>query len=252
MNKLAGTLFVRNGIQYDYCFMESINCLLEFCDYVVVVDAGSDDGTLEKIQIIDSPILKVISLPKSDWDGQQGKEKLNYFTNVAIQEIDRMGFQYNFNLQADEIVHENSYDAIRRAIQNDSEGYLCKRVNLWKSPYLQLDVPQHRKPCSDVVLRLAKSNYRSYGDAESINAPAEYGFIEQIKIYHMGFVRKREIMKSKIINMQCGVFGMENYDGKLDKEELFNPDLWFNPEEDLIPISEPLPKIIENWAFERR
>ena len=67
----------------------------------------------------------------------------------------------------------------------------------------------------------------------------------------MGFVRKREVMRGKIINMQVDVFGMEHYDSKLDESELFNPDLWFDPKTDLKPIDEPLPAIIQNWAKER-
>lgn len=46
--KIAGTTFIRNGETYDYCYLETIQCLLEFCDHVFVVDAGSGDGTLEK------------------------------------------------------------------------------------------------------------------------------------------------------------------------------------------------------------
>ena len=251
MNKLCGTLFIRNGIEFDYCFKESIQCLLEFCDYVIVVDAGSDDGTLEELQKIDSPILKIISLPKSDWENQHGKEKLNFFTNVAIQEADRLGFTWNFNLQSDEIVHEDSYAAIREAIQYDHESIMCTRVNLWKSPYLQLNVPHSRMPCSSQILRLAKTSCRSYGDAESLQAnTCTFDYVEKIRIYHMGFVRKKEVMKSKIINMQENIFNVP-HDIKLDMEEVFNPDLWFNPEIDLKPITEKLPKIIEKWAQER-
>lgn len=254
MNSICGVQFVRNGIQYDYCFEESIQSMLECCDFVVVVDAGSTDETLEKLYAIDNPLLKIISLPNSEWDGQQGtgKSKLCYFTNIAIQEADRLGFSYVLSVQSDEVIHEISYAAIRNAVQDNDEGYLIRRVNLWKSPYLQLSVPKNRLPCSDYVLRLAKVNYRAYGDAESLNAPANEDYTKSIRMYHMGFVRKKEVMRDKIINMQCGVFEMENYDPKLDKAELFNPDFWFNPEEDLIPISEPLPKVIEKWAFERR
>ena len=50
--KLAGTIFIRDGIKYDYCFKESIQCLLEFCDHVFVVDAGSTDGTIEELTVL--------------------------------------------------------------------------------------------------------------------------------------------------------------------------------------------------------
>lgn len=249
MNKLCGTLFVRNGIEYDYCFMEAIQSLMDVCDYTIVVDVGSDDGTLEQLQTILHPCFKLISLPKSDWDNQHGKEKLAYFTNVAIQEADRMGFQYTFNLQADEILDPASIDVIRIAMQQNAEGVLCKRINLWQSPYLELNVPNSKMPCSPVVLRLAKTSYRSYGDGESIDAPARRDFISMIKIWHMGFVRKRDIMKRKVINMQENVFGI-NHDEKLDGSDIFIPQRWFS-DSDLKPISTELPKVIQKWAKER-
>jgi len=290
--KLAGTLFVRNGIEHDYCFVEAIKCLLEFCDHVFVVDAGSDDGTLEEIirikgseidkyklislgvgsasnhffkSSIDDKNIKrttystwssnkitIISFDKDEWENHKGKEKLSYFTNVAINAAKEAGYEYQFNLQADEIVHEKSYSEIRNCLNDNDEGYMCKRINLWSSPYMQLDVPLNRMPCSTSIVRLAKTNYLSYDDAENVGVPLVNTYFEGgIRIYHMGFVRRREVMKSKIINMQCNVFGMEHYDAKLDQAEIFNPDLWFHPQNDLRPIDEPLPKLIQEWAKER-
>lgn len=254
MDKLCGTLFVYRGNTFDYCFKEAIQCLLEFCDHVVVA-AGGDDGTLEDVMEIaekNEGKINVIVITKEEWESKSGKEKLNYFTNAAIQYADSLGFQYNFNLQADEIVHEKSYAAIREAIQTNEESYMCTRVNLWRTPYMQLNVSQERKPCSTQVLRLGKISCRSYGDAESLMAhTCTFDFTDRIRIYHMGFVRKQEVMRSKIINMQVDVFGMEHYDSKLDESELFNPDLWFDPKTDIKPIDEPLPKLIQDWAKER-
>lgn len=247
---LAGTLFIFNGNRYDYCFKEAIQCLLEFCDHVVVA-AGGDDRTLNDVLSIASDRLTVIKISQETWDAEHGKEKLNYFTNVAIQHAEGLGYEYQFNLQADEILHEKSYAEIRKAIESGADGYLCKRINLWQSPYLQLDVPQERKPCSTEIIRLTKTKYRSVDDAENIAVPLADRYYENgIRIYHMGFVRKREVMKVKIINMQCNVFGMADYDKKLNESDIFNPNLWFDGD-DLKPIDEPLPKLIKNWAKER-
>lgn len=248
--KLAGTLFIRNGIEHDYCFVEATKCLTEFCDHVFVVDAGSDDGTKEVLLKMNPD--KITLIFRNDWEEVKGKEKLNFFTNIAIKKAQEEGYEYQFNLQADEIISEKSYAEIRKAISDGDEGYMCKRINLWASPYMQLDVPLNRMPCSTSIVRLAKTKYRSYDDAENVGVPLVNTYFEGgIRIYHMGFVRKREVMKSKIINMQCNVFGMEHYDAKLDQAEIFNPDLWFNPQTDLRPIDEPLPKLIQQWAKER-
>jgi len=248
--KLAGTLFVYNGIQHDYCFVEAIKCLLEFCNHVFVVDAGSNDGTKEVL--LEMNLDKITLIFRNDWEEVKGKEKLNFFTNIAIKKAQEEGYEYQFNLQADEIVHEKSYFEIINCLHDSDEGYMCKRINLWSSPYMQLDVPLSRMPCSTSIVRLTKTKYRSYDDAENVGVPLVNTYFEGgIRIYHMGFVRRREVMKSKIINMQCNVFGMEHYDAKLDQAEIFNPDLWFHPQNDLRPIDEPLPKLIQEWAKER-
>lgn len=250
--KLAGTLFVRNGKQFDYCYTESIKCLLEFCDHTFVVDAGSDDGTDEDILSISEGNDKItfIRLPPAEWHSQHGKEKLNYFTNVAIVAAEKAGYEYQFNLQSDEIVHEKSYDAIRNAIETGKEGFMCTRINLWKDAYHYLNVPHERKPCSSEIIRLTKSYCRSVGDAESVDAQCIMDYVNDIHIWHYGFVRKREVMRAKVINMQRDVFGME-YDKKLDQEELFNPDLWFDPKTDLSIINYPHPKIMLDWIKDR-
>lgn len=250
MKRLGGTLFVRNGVQYDYCFKEAIMSLKEFCDEVIVVDAGSDDiGTIEVLKTLEDSKTKIIYRDKEEWFEQHGREKLAFFTNKAIEHLTS---EWNFNLQADEIVHEKSYDTIHKAINSGlAEAYMCSRVNLWQSPYLQLNVEHERMPCSKEIIRLTKSCYRSWGDGESIDAQCIYDFVRSIKIYHMGFVRKREVMKGKIINMQEAVFEMGSHDAKLDGDDMFHPELWFDPKKDLRPIDEPLPILIQQWAKER-
>ena len=249
---LGGSIFVRNGVMYDYCFKESILSLLEFCDKVSCVVVEGEDETETIVQKLESENknLIVTYLPQQEWDNQQGKaqSKLCYFTDVAISKLDT---DYNFYQQADEILHENSYSKVREVIESNAPAYFCSRINLWKSPYLRLDVPQNRKPCSTEIIRLAKTEYRSYGDAESLAVPtADESCVNDIKMYHMGFVRKREVMKAKVINMQEGVFEMANHDIKLDGSDIFQPELWFD-DNDLKLIDEPLPLLIQNWAKER-
>jgi hypothetical protein len=251
--KLAGTLFVFNGDLYDYSYMEAIQCLLEFCDYVIVA-AGGEDNTHRSASYIANKNyekMKVIHITKDHWGSQHGQEKLNYFTNICIAEAQRIGCEYQFNLQADEIVHEKSYPEIRKAISTGAEGFLIKRINLWQDCYHRLDVPHERMPCNTSIVRLAKTVHRSYGDAESLAVPyADAYFYNSIVMWHYGFVRKKEVMKDKIINMQCAVFEMADYDKKLNECDIFDSTLWFN-ESDLKIIDSPHPKIMKEWIKTR-
>jgi hypothetical protein len=251
MNKLCGISIAMMANKYDYCVKESIISMLPICDYVIVCYVESNDGTLELLKSIKSDKIEILELTLNDWNLYNSCERLSYITNIGIQKADKLGFQYILSLQADEILDPSSFPAIKAALNVGAEGYLCTRINLWKSPYLELSVEHNRLPCSRYISRLAKSCYRAYSDAESIGVQSVEDFVHHIKIWHMGFVRKREVMKSKIINMQVGVFSMSNYDSKLDQCELFNPDLWFDPKNDLTPITGELPIIIQEWAKER-
>jgi hypothetical protein len=253
---LGGSLFIRNGDKYDYCYLQSIECLLQFCDKVVVcvVPTGEDGdwttyNTINKFgDQIASGKLYVRVMDDEHWKrmGFQTKHRLSIFTNYAIEMLDT---DYVFNLQGDEIVDPSSYESIRLAVQEGYDGYLCKRINLWGSPYTQLNVAHHRKPCSTEIVRLAKTCYRAYDDAESLAAPWVDRDADKIKIWHMGFVRKREVHPAKIREMQGNIFKC-GVDSKLEGMEVFDPLKWFGPD-DLIPIEGELPPLIRQWAKER-
>lgn len=65
----------------------------------------------------------------------------------------------------------------------------------------------------------------------------------------MGFVRNKNVMKAKVINMQENVFGID-HDPKLDKSDVFDSELWFSGNE-LSPITEEHPKFIKDWIKTR-
>lgn len=249
---LGGTLFIYNGISMDYCFLEAVKCLRDLCDYVVVLDAGSDDGTQEALQESCSDCSLVL-LDGADWAEQKGKEKLNYFSNMALDQLvkARPDIDYHINLQGDEIIHQDSFPFIRQAMETNASGFLNRRYNLWKDPYHMLNVVQSRKPCSSEIIRLAKPQYRSIGDAESlaIDPPLNIDFLDRIEFFHMGFVRDPTIMKRKVVHMQEEVFGMD-HDKKLDLSDKFEPLDYFS-EDDLVPIRKPLPIYVRQWAQER-
>jgi len=245
--RLGGTQFVIDGLTYDYCFKESIQSMQEFCDEVVIVDAGSRDGTVEVLKTLENEKTKIIYLDREEWDSLHGWAKLNHFSNKAIAELTA---EWNFYQQSDEVVHEKCHKSIREAVDyGTAEAYLVSRINLWNTPYEMLNVKGNRNPCSTQVIRLAKSQYMTGGDAESIYAPASGAYLDRIRIYHFGFVRNKEVHADKIRNMQANVFEV-GVDKKLDGMTTFDPSKWFGPE-DLLPVPEILPAIMDQWCLER-
>lgn len=247
MKTLGGSTFIYNGFKYDYCFLETIQCLKELCDQLVICAIPSDDGTIEAIKPLLDDKTRLILVDEELWHATKGKERLSYFSNIAMANLNTY---WNFYLQCDEILHQDSFPVIRKAIEKDSEGFMCTRFNLWRDCYSMLNVKGERNPCSPQVIRLAKAHARCVDDAESLRAQASFEFVNDIQIFHMGYVRKREVMKSKIQHMQVEVFQMSDYDKKLDAHELFQPMDYFEPHE-LVTIPKPLPKWIQAWAAQR-
>lgn len=247
MKKLGGTIFIRNAIQQDYHIEESVQCLKDLCDEVIICDAGSDDGTDKLVEGLQDKKTRVILCPKEMWEEQKSQSKLAYFTNVAINALNS---EWNINLQSDEIIGEDCFPAIWEAIDKDNEGYFCHRVNLWGNSQYFLHVPESRLPVGESIIRLAKTKYQSIVDAQSLDAPASYEYIHKIKIYHTGFIRDKTKHMVKIENMMCNIFGwgMDEKLKSMGKE--FDPWVHFS-KEDIHPIQEPLPKYITKWAKER-
>lgn len=246
--KLGAVMFVHNGIELDYCFKETIENMKAFADQVVVLDAGSTDGTAEECLKYADEKTVVVCLGEDDWNEQRGKEKLAYFQNQAKKYLDT---EYYMCIQADEVLHQDSFPMIRAAMTTGLPAFMCHRANLWFNPWRELTVPQGRKPCSSQVIRLALTEFNSTGDGESFDCPQVcFDYVNFIRIYHMGFVRDREIMKRKVIYMQEKVFETP-HDKRLDEDDKFNPHRYFDYDLDTKPIPEDLPIHIQEWAMVR-
>lgn len=167
--------------------------------------------------------------------------------NVAISSLKT---DWCMTVQADEVVHERSFDNIRNAIEQDVDSYLCRRYNMWCDPLSHLVVEQSKKPCSDAVIRLARTKYRCFGDGESIMAPFThvYGRPESMEIYHTGYVRDqiKNVAKSKAVLVD--IFGMDMDKRIGDKFDYKNFPFQGN---DIQPVPLPLPKYIKDWCRQR-
>src|SRR5947209_17722105 len=83
--KISGFTFIRNGVELGYPFVPSIRSLLPLCDEVIVNVPRSTDGTLEAVQAIIDPKIRII---KSDWDENEraGDPILRRHTDLALEQ----------------------------------------------------------------------------------------------------------------------------------------------------------------------
>jgi hypothetical protein len=251
--RIGGATMAWNAISQDYCIIETLECLYELCDEISIAMGGDDHTpTLvhDWLQRKDWSKKRILwyNISQEEWDQQQGREKLSWFSNIALSVLKT---DMNIYLQADEIIHERSFDAIRQCAESDQEAFLVTRLNLWASPYWYLDVPPERKPVSTEVIRMGKPHLRCVDDAESLHGMTVLHSALPVKIFHMGFVRNKYKHIDKIIHMQKDVFLMD-YDKRVhDCKDGFDPWAFGFTPEDIKMIEEPLPKFIQAWAKER-
>jgi len=133
---VSGFTFIRNGIRYDYPFLESIRSALPLCDELIVMAGNSDDDTRRSLETIASDKLKIYD---SVWDDslREGGRVLAIETDKAMDRIAPQA-DWALYLQGDEVLHEASIPAIRQAMvdnlgRKDVEGLLFDYLHFYGS-----------------------------------------------------------------------------------------------------------------------
>ena len=200
--KIAGFTFVRNAIKYDYPIIEAITSILPICDELVVAVGNSEDGTLELIQSIDSPKIKII---ETIWDDslREGGRVLAVETDKALAAISPDA-NWCFYIQGDEVVHEKYLPVIKKAMEDnlhkpEVEGLLFKYLHFYGSYNYVADA--HRWYRREIRVVRNTGNVLSYRDAQGFrtkdNQKLKVKLIDAF-IYHYGWVKPPEIQKEKI------------------------------------------------------
>lgn len=200
--KVCGFTFVRNGIRFDYPVVESILSILPICDSFVVAVGNSDDDTLQLIRNLKSPKIRII---ETIWDDtlREGGRVLAVETDKAFQSIEGE-YDWAFYLQADEVVHERSLPAIKKAMEenlsNDQvEGLLFNYFHFYGSyDYVGQAYSWCRREVR--VIRNWKDIF-SYRDAQGFRKkPNEKLKVKLIDadIFHYSWVREPKALQAKL------------------------------------------------------
>ena len=201
--KVSGFTFIRDGVRLDFPFIESIKSILPVCDEFVVNVGDSSDGTLEKVEDISDPKIKVIN---SHWDEKLFvKGKINAVeTNRALS---RCEGDWAFYLQADEVVHEKWLPVIVEAMRSNLDdlriqGLLFDYVHFW-GDYYRYQVA-HGWYTSEVRIIRNGIGIQSWASAQGFRLNGEKLLVAHTgaRIYHYGWVRDPRIMldKQKALN----------------------------------------------------
>ncbi len=133
---VSGFTFIRNAVKFDYPAEASIRSLLPLVDELIVCLGNSEDNTAALIDRINSPKIRIIH---STWDDtlREGGRVLAVETNKALDAVSTQA-DWCFYLQADEVIHEDDYPAIRKAMEEHLknpavEGLLFDYIHFYGS-----------------------------------------------------------------------------------------------------------------------
>ncbi len=195
--KISGFSFGRNLIELDYPVVESITSVLPLVDEFVFAAGDSRDETTELVKSIGSPKIKVIH---TTWDDSMRKDGLifSHQANLAFQECTG---DWAIFVNADEVIHEKDYEAIRDSLKKNDEKReilaLIFRYYHFDGDYWSTNPWRYHReiravrrdgraePCGDM------SGFRCSADKVYIKSgPADRWADSGAYIYHYGWVRK--------------------------------------------------------------
>lgn len=202
--KIYGLAFVKNGVKFDYPFIESLDSLSPLVEKTYINVGIGDDGTLEKLQKRDD--LKIIQV---DWDESRTDKGhiLSDMTNIALQKLReevKDPEAWVIYLQSDEVLHEQDYPKIKEDIQKANEqGHDVLRfryLHFWQKHNI-VTLNERWYPIEIRAFKLhTKTPILSHGDAQTFENWTS-AFDTDAHIYHYGHVREEKAYKQKMERM---------------------------------------------------
>ncbi len=195
---ISGFSFIRNGVRFDYPFLESLSSILPLCDEFIVAVGKSEDETLTRIQSLGDSRIKIM---ETVWDDtlRTGGTVLAQQTNIALRHAQG---DWAFYLQGDEIVHEKDLPAIRASMEKyrdnlSVEGLLFNFIHFYGSyRYIGDSRKWYRHE-----IRVVRNNIgvESWRDAQGFRIDSRKMRVKPVSasIYHYGWVKLPSIQLRK-------------------------------------------------------
>lgn len=201
--KISGFTFIRNGSTLGYPYLESLTSLLSLCDEVVVAVGAGQDDTLERLQALNNPKLRLIP---TVWNEAMQDRGYVYAQQKMIAHFNCTG-DWAFYLEGDEVLHEHDIPLLRTTLEKylhvpEVEAIVFDYLHFYGSPHTLATSPMwyRRAP------RIIRNSIRSYSPdglffvVMDKNKRGRYprAALAGVPIYHYGHVRKVSQMQDKI------------------------------------------------------
>jgi hypothetical protein len=244
--KISGFSFARNADTLGYPLAESILSVLPICDEFIIAVGRGDEGdrTRQLVEGVGSPKIRIIETSWSDRDTLKG---LIYSqqTNIALAECTG---DWCFYIQADEVLHEQFLDALRRRCEEllnvkQAEGLLFG----YKHFYGDYEHCQDGHRWYPFEIRIVRNGIgvASIGDAQSFRCHGKKLKVAyaNAEMFHYGYVRNPRLMQRRNAEIGTTYLGAETAE-KIYKSK---PDIFdFGSLEKLNVFLGTHPKIMEN------
>lgn len=221
--KISGFTIARNIVKYNYPAVEAIRSILPICDELIVNVGDSEDRTLEVINSINSPKLKIF---QTKWDDSLGEEMLAIATNFALKQCRG---DWAFYIQTDEVIHEKDLPRLKRYMakylhDDRIDGFRFKWLHFYGSFYrYRIDLGWFQK--QDRIIR-NNGRIESYSGAWAFRRKGG-ARINVVKtscfIYHYGWVNDPRVMAERRRN--AAHLGYATFSDNEKKERYILDDL---------------------------
>lgn len=254
--KVSGFTFVRNAIKYDYPIIEAIRSIEPLCDEIIVAVGDSEDGTLELIEGIQNPKIKII---QTTWDDSLRKDGqvLAIETNKALAAISPES-DWAIYIQGDEVLHEAGHPEVLSAMQkhqhNDQvDGLLFDYRHFYGSyDYLGSSSSWYRKEIRVIKPGRGVSSYKdAQGFRKTNNTKLNVAQINA-HIHHYGWVKDPRAQQLKQQNFHKMWHTDQWMDKNVAKTEAFD----YSEVDALTKFKGEHPRVMQeriarvNWKFD--
>jgi len=206
--KVSAFTFLRNVQQLGFPFIESIQSALPIVDEFIVNVGTSQDDTLQMIQALKDPKIKII---QSKWNDNIRQKGFVYAQQKMIAQYSCTG-DWALYLEADEILHERDYANIRNAMQqhlNDDrvEALVFDYIHFYGNTNTYVWSPAWYRRAA----RIIKTSIRNFAPdglfwvvLDKKNKKGRYpkAALTHATIYHYGWVRSEAQMQEKMGQVQ--------------------------------------------------
>lgn len=176
---ISGFTIAKNTSKLFYPVVESIRSILPLVDEFVIAmgDNDEDDNTLELLNSINSPKIKIIDSP---WDTKTFGSDTEMARQTDIAKSHCTG-DWLFYLQTDEVVHENDLPVIKSACEEnlnnlEVDGLLFNYLHFW-GDYSHRRV-EHGWYKNEIRVVRNKPDIHSWRDAQSFRIIPNFNGID--------------------------------------------------------------------------